>query len=117
MPQLGGMLAQTRPADTNIAAVLEPTLDMEVQFVVCNTSGSAAAFDVYHRQNDEDPDEDNALWHGSTIAAASTYIAPDEFTIFLQKDDVLSVKSSVAEALTFTFYGRTASIAPGRPRL
>jgi hypothetical protein len=101
------VLDQTRPSVTTPVEVL--TGPANVTFVsVCNTSGGAAFFSLFHSQ-DQSPavyDETTALhWQTPVVEGDTVYIEWPQPLVLAGSDDTLAVQSSVADALTFTVYG------------
>lgn len=115
MLALGSLLAQVRPTDTANLEAFQATLDTEVMLIiVTNTSGAAATFRIFH-------DDINTIFNESTALFWDTIAPSTEPFLFqaraegsgiqLNKGAKLAVRSSVASAITFSFYGATERLA------
>ncbi len=111
----GALLAQIRPADTLAQAAFTAQMGVEITAIaICNSTGSAATFRLHHDQGGSTYDIGNALYYDTSIAANSTlWIRAESMGAGIQMDDTdsLGVRSSVANALTFSFYGQTEKLA------
>ena len=104
------LLGQSRPSDTNNTAIYVASLKTEIcRIIIANTTGSSATFRLFHDQGGSTYDESNALAFDVTIAANSIN---DNFQSFqmgngitLAATDSFGIRSSVANALTFSIYG------------
>lgn len=99
-------LGQAAPTDTNnadIYTVPASTQTIVSSIVVCNTTTSPATFRIFQRINGATAAASNAVAYDTTLAANSTAIIENKLTI--DAADVLTVRSSVANALTFTVNG------------
>lgn len=100
-------LGQLRPANTTAASVYSPaaaTTWVAKSLIVCNTSTASCAFRVFHDENGTTYDETTALFWDVPIAANETITV----TALLAGYDAtgnVGVRTSVANALTFTLYG------------
>jgi hypothetical protein len=112
---LGSLLAQVRPADTANLNAFTATLDTEVMLItVANTSGGAASCRIFH-------DDDAAIFDESTALFWDFPVAVDAPVIFQARAEgsgiqlvigaSMAVRSSVANALTFSIYGATETLA------
>tara|TARA_Y100001938_G_scaffold56419_1_gene78620 strand:- start:211 stop:567 length:357 start_codon:yes stop_codon:yes gene_type:complete len=104
------LLGQARPSDTNNATLYTASLKTEIgRIIIANTSGSAATFRLFHDQGGSTYDESNALAFDVSIATGAINDALQSFQmgngITLAPTDTLGIRSSVANALTFTIYG------------
>ena len=103
------LLGQARPSDTNAATLYTATLKTEIgRIIIANTSGSAATFRLFHDQGGSTYDESNALAFDVSIAGGAINDAQSFQMgngITLAVTDTLGIRSSVANALTFTIYG------------
>lgn len=100
------VLGQAKPADTNAAALYTvPAGGQAVvsTFTVANVTASPAAFDIYIGVDGAAAGAGNALAYGVTLLANQT----QALTLGVTADaaDVIYVKSSVADALTFSAFG------------
>jgi hypothetical protein len=71
--------------------------------MVCNTTGAVATFRIFQRIAGATAGLSNAIFYDQTIAANSTTSIESKIT--LNAADVLTVRSSVGNALTFTVNG------------
>lgn len=100
-------LGQLRPADTNAASIYSPATGVTwvaKSIVVCNTTGSAATFYLYHDEDGTTYSEATALFWNVSVAAAES----KTYTFLVTGSNSsgnLAVKSGTADALTFTLYG------------
>ena len=104
----GQQLAQLRPANTTAASIYAPRSQFRIEirkFVICNTSGSAATFRIFHDDNGSTYDETTALFWDSPIDAGETVTIEEEFWMIGRSQGNVAVRTSVSNALTFTLYG------------
>lgn len=100
-------LGQLRPANTTAATIA--TLAASTQWVnvavkVCNLTGSAATYRIFHDDNGAVYDETSALAYDIAIAANSTA----DFAINVcgsTATGTIGVRTGTASALNFTAYG------------
>ena len=107
----GQQLAQSRPSSTTAASIYAPRSQFRIEirkFVICNTSGSAATFRIFHDDNGTTYDETTALFWDSAIAADTTVTVEEEFWMIGRSQGNIAVRTSVNNALTFTLYGAVA---------
>jgi len=113
----GSRLAVSRPSGTSAVTAFTATLATEItRIFVCNTSGSSKTFRLFHGESGDTFDEENALFWDVSVGADTTYeVFADSPNsgLALREGDILGVRSSAANGLTFSIYGVTASIAPG----
>lgn len=111
----GSLLGQIRPANTTATAIFTCVVPIEISLVVvCNTTGSAAAFRLFHDESGSTYDESNALYWDKSVSANDTlFIKPESIGsgFMLNKDDTLGIRTDTANALTITVYGVTAELA------
>ena len=112
----GSRLAVVRPDSTDAATAFTASLPTEVTRVfVCNTSGVARKFRLFHGNSGDGFDEDNALFWDVVVDADTTYEvfsdAPNA-GVTMGAGDMIGVRSDLADGLTFSIYGVTTSIAP-----
>ena len=101
------ILGQVRPADTTAASVYSPASSatwIGKNLTVCNTSGSATTFRVFHSASGTTYDETTALLWEHPIAAATTVQITSLMAGNVSTGNV-GVRSGAGNALTFTFYG------------
>lgn len=101
-------LAQLRPSDTNAASLVSParlhTLEVET-VVVCNTTGSAVTFRLFHDDDGTTYDQSTALQYDAALPANSSV----SFEVGIEMNNSngnLAVRSSSGNAITFTAYGK-----------
>jgi hypothetical protein len=103
----GSQLGQLRPANTTAASVYSPAASIETRvtaITVCNTSGAAATFRIFHDDNGTTYDQTTALYYDVPIAADDT-VTLEVFILMNDATGNLAVRTSVNDALTFTAYG------------
>lgn len=100
------VLGQSAPADTNNAnlyTVPSSTSTVVSAIHIANVTGSAATARVYVRIAGATAADSNALLKDVSIAANSIFALSEGIT--LASTDIISVRSSVANALTFMAFG------------
>ncbi len=106
-------LFQSHPSDTASLSVYTAGLQTEfTHIVICNTTGTAATYRIFHDDDGSTFDQSTALYYDASIAANSTLrITADTINsgISIKKGGQLAVRSSTASALTFTGYGITSN--------
>ena len=111
----GALLGQSRPANTSNATLFLAQIGVEItRIVVCNTSGSAATFRLFHDQGGETFDQSNALRYDVSLAGgefAEVIGGSQGAGLQMEVGDAIGVRSSVNDALTFTAYGVTERLA------
>lgn len=99
-------LVQSRPSGTSATQAYQPDARAVVNIVyICNTTASAADASLYIDWNGTTYDQSTALFYGVEIPANSTTVI-DEQMIPLTSQSNLAVQTSIANALTFTVYGK-----------
>lgn len=110
----GSQLAQLRPS-ASASTAYTTTLRTEItQIVVCNTTGSATTYDVYHDDDGTTYSTDTALFYGVALPANTTVtIVSDALGsgFMMARGASLGVKPGTDQAVTFTVYGVTEEIA------
>lgn len=113
----GSRLAVVRPAGTTAVTAFTASVQTEITSVlVCNTSGAARTFRLFHGEDGDSFDEENALfWDVPVDADATVAIFSDSPNngLAMKATDILGVRSDAADGLTFSVYGVTAAIARG----
>ena len=109
----GSQLAQTRPANTSTATAYTAKKQTEVtRFVICNTTGTASTFSLYHDDDGSTYDQTTALVYSASIAANTTQFI-DFFGagsgIFVTANGTIGIQSGTSSALTFSIYGVLAA--------
>lgn len=111
----GALLGQVRPSDANNATLFTAVLGTEItRIVVCNVSASVATFRLFHDEGGASFDQTNALRYDVSLNAgefAEIIGGSEGAGIQLDETDSLGVRSSVADALTFSAYGVTETLA------
>lgn len=111
---LAELLVQVRPANTTAAAgFTAPTGVTGVRFSItriniCNTSGAAATYRLFHDDDGTTFDETTALAWDEPIPANGVRIWEAQSPssgISLKSGGSLGVRTSVNSALTFSIYG------------
>jgi hypothetical protein len=110
----GSQLAQVRPSDTAAATAYTATMRTEItRMVVCNTTGSAAVWSLYHDDDGTTASEVTALYFSQAIAANTTALIDFGGVgggIHVQPGGSVMVKSGTGNAITYTFYGVTSGV-------
>lgn len=104
-------LGQLRPANTTAAALVTPddSRPYSVDFInICNVStGTTAYVYIYHDEDGTTYDETTALIWNMTVHAGETLQIEAPIAGY-KVAGRLAVKTSVANAITFTAYGERA---------
>lgn len=106
MPTTYKVLGQAAPANTsnaNLYTVPASTQAVVSTISVTNDTASAATFRIYIRVNGAAAAAVNALYFDTPLAANSTLLITSGLT--LGAGDIITVQSSVADALTFQAFG------------
>lgn len=113
------LLAQARPANTTAATLITAPANMRgvrlsiLRLVVCNTSGAAATFRIFHDDDGTTYDESTALHYDTPIGPGDTVhllaYSPSA-GVSLKPGGSLGVRTSVNSALTFSCYGTTGQV-------
>lgn len=111
----GSRLAVLRPDSTDMTLAFTASINTEITNIfVANTTGSTATFRICHVGPLDIADENNALfWDVEVLSGDTQIIFADSPNagVTLAVDDTLHVRTDTADALTFTLYGVTATIA------
>ncbi len=100
-------LQQLRPNSTNPEAFFSPEAGEEVilhNIVICNTSGAAAKYSLFHDADGSTYDENTALVWEATIAGGTT-ISFDEKLLMDDENGNIGIQTDTSDALTFTAHG------------
>jgi len=101
-------LGQARPGSTNpesLYSMADPVRKwIGKKLVIANTSGATATFRVFHDDDGSTYNQTTALFYDHVIAAGTT-ISDTGFMAGDNTSGNFAVRSSVADALTFTLYG------------
>lgn len=109
----GSQLAQVRPANTSTATAYTAVMPTEItRIVVCNTTGSAATFSIFHDDDGTTYSEATALYFAQSLAANTTLVIEMQpgTGLMLRKNTAtatIGVQSGTNNAITYTFYGVT----------
>lgn len=104
--EVSNQLGQIRPANTTVTSIYSPANGITgvVKMIrVCNTSGSAAKFRMFHDKDGTTYDETTALEWDKSLAADET-VQIDCF-LAVKNTGNLAFRTDTANALTFTVYG------------
>ena len=107
----GSLLAQSRPAGTTAVTAFAASMRTEItRIVVCNTTGSAAAFSIYHDDDGTTFDETTALYFGQTLAANTSVVVEAAAVgggVTVADGGAIGIKTGTGSALTFSISGVT----------
>jgi hypothetical protein len=106
MPVAYKILGQSAPATTSNAdlyTVPSATQTVVSSIVVCNTTALDATARIFIRNNAAAAAASNAIIYDATISANST--AGYSLGITIDATDVITVRSSTANAITFSAFG------------
>lgn len=114
----GSQLAQARPAGTSAVALYTATMRTEATLlVIANTTGTAAAYSVYHDDDGTTYDATTALAEAVSLAAnATVYLLASPAPgcgLVVRSGGTLAIKTGTGSALTFTLYGVTEARRAG----
>jgi hypothetical protein len=100
-------LGQVRPANTTAASLYSPdanTTGIAKNLVICNTTTATAKFRIFVDDDGSTYDQTTALFYDVTILGNQT-IQIDMFTPIDNAAGNIAVRTSIANALTFTLFG------------
>lgn len=105
----GSQLAQSRLGDTTAAAIYTAPRNAELtKIFVCNTTGSAATFRLFHDNDGTTYDQTTALYYDYSVAANTTLIVSSDMMgggISIFAGGKIAFREGTADALTITLYG------------
>ena len=104
-------LGQLRPANATAASIYSPgasTTWIAKSIWICNTSGSSCTYRIFHDEDGTTYDETTALAWDAPLAANETVVITGLLSGYTNAGNV-GVRSSVANAITFTLYGAEIS--------
>lgn len=107
MATLQKQLGQARPSDTNAASIYSPparTFGIVRNVVICNNTGSAATYRIFHDADGTTYDQSTALAYDVSLSANTTTIL-EVYWPASQSAGNFAVRSGTGNALSFTFYG------------
>lgn len=107
---IGRQLGQLRPANTTAASLFSPVANQRVHItdlIVCNTTGGAVTYRIFHDEDGTTYDETTALYFNNTLGANVTerITARDLFIYMANSSGNIGVRTSSGNAITFTLYG------------
>lgn len=100
------MLGQSHPTNTNptkLYAAGSGKTAIVKRLFVCNTTGSATTFRIFHEYSGNGTSVSTALYYDESLAANETKNI--EVYIPISKGSQLNVRSSTGNDITFTAYG------------
>lgn len=106
----GSQLAQVQATTSETTAYTARLRTEVTRIVVCNTTGSAATYSIYHDDDGTTYDESTALFYGVSLNANSTDIIDFGGAgggVMVKPSGTIGVKSGTGSAITLTFYGIT----------
>lgn len=110
--KIGKQLGQLRPANTTAASLYSPGSNMDVHItllIVCNTTGSAATFRLFHDEDGTTYDATTALYYDKSVSNGDVVVISynDNNGIWMgNSSGNLAVRTDTGNALTFTVYGK-----------
>jgi hypothetical protein len=110
MPTVYKVLGQSRPSDTNNANLYTCPASTETivsTLHVANVSVNDVTFRVFVRIDGATASESNAIAWDVPLAGNSIFAMTEGIT--LNASDVITVRSSLANAITFTLFGSEIS--------
>jgi len=108
-------LGQLRPANTTAVSIFSPRAKVLVQVVsllVCNTTGTAATFRIFHDDDGTTYDETTSLFFDESCPANQTRKVIEEDVWMSNSSGNIAVATGTNSALTFTLYGRIYDFRP-----
>ena len=110
----GSLLAQFRPS-ASASTAYTSTLRTEItQIVVCNTTGVATTYGIYHDDDGATFDATTALFHDAPIAANSTVMVVSDAVgsgFMMGRGASIGVDVGTDQAVTFSIYGVTEDVS------
>ena len=107
MTTIGAILAQSRPADTNVTSVYSPPNSTNTEItrvLVCNTTANTPTFRIFLDNDGTTFDQTTALFYDKAMAANDTTEIEGSWWMN-DSDGNLAVRTSAANELTFTVFG------------
>lgn len=100
------LLGQSRPSNTTAVSIYSPSSGNTIikSIWVCNTSAAQVTFRIFVDDDGTTYDESTALFWDVTIDGNST-VEMDTFLAMNNSAGNIAVRSSSANALTFTLFG------------
>lgn len=106
------LLGQLRPANTTAASIYAPGAGVTAiikNITVCNTTGLATKFSIFHHDTGTTYDQSTALYYLCVIEKNQTVVIP-AFMAMNNSSGNLAVKTESANALTFSVYGAEVTV-------
>lgn len=104
-------LAQSRPSGTTAAAIYTPSRKAEILYInICNSTGSAATFQLYHDDDGTTYDQSTALYYNKSVAANDTITINANMLgggLPVNVGGNIAFQTGTGSALTITLYGVT----------
>jgi len=101
-------LGQARENSTDAVSVYSPPVDIIstiiTSVILCNTTGSAATYRLFHSFGGTTYDESTALFFTVSLAANST-IDLETFIVMTNPDGNFAYRTGTANAITISVYG------------
>lgn len=107
MPLQEKQLGQLRPSTTSATSIYSPASGVTAiikNITVCNTTGIATKFSIFHHNSGTTYDQSTALFYICPIEKNQTVVLP-AFMSMNNPTGNLAVKTDTANALTFSVYG------------
>lgn len=108
----GALLGQSRPANTTAATIYTASVRTEITAIyVCNTTGTAATYRIFHDDDGTTYDQTTALFYDVSLPANTTDIISLNAKgggLTMSKDGTIGIRTGTNDALTFSVYGITA---------
>lgn len=104
-------LAQARPSGTSAASIYTPGTNKTAKvtlIVLCNTTGSAATFSIFHDNDGTTYTQATALYYAQSLAANTTLLIPLDTGYSIVMNDStgnIAFQQGTSEAITVTLYG------------
>ena len=126
MPTLltqGGLrkqLVQSRLSGTSAASIYTPGTNKTAKvtlIVLCNTTGTAATFSIFHDTDGTTYDQTTALYYAQSLAANTTLLVIlDTESAIHMNDSVgnIAFQQGTSQAITCTLYGIEETIGTNR---
>ncbi|MDA9091508.1 hypothetical protein N9J84_05310 [Porticoccaceae bacterium] len=111
----GFQAAQIRPSGTTAVSAYTASIVTEIRKIaICNTTGSAAKFSLYHDDGGSTFDQTTALHYQQLVPSNTTITIDADMEaggITVKVGGQIGVQTDTTNAFTFTMYGRTAEMA------
>ncbi len=107
MPEIGAILAQSRPANTTAVSAYSPGASVRTKItrvLVCNTDSSSHDFRIFLDADGTTYDESTALFFDEALAATTTREIEGDWWMDNSSAN-LAVRTDTNNAFTFTIFG------------